>query len=63
MTDAMNLGSWEQLDEKELLKVEGGAFWVPFVALAAAATVAIVLFNEAETAGESIGKAIYYATH
>ncbi|WP_176717337.1 hypothetical protein [Vulcanibacillus modesticaldus] len=49
-----------ELNERELLETNGGGV---FLVAVAAVTAAIVLFNAAEAAGESIGRAIYYATH
>lgn len=51
----------QELSAEESRTLNGGVH--PFLIAAAAITVGIVLFNEAEDAGEKIGKAIYHATH
>lgn len=52
---------FNDMGREDLMEVNGGVH--PILVAAAAVTACVVVFNACETAGESIGRAIYYATH
>ena len=51
----------QELSVEESKSLNGGVH--PFLVAAAAITIGFALFNAAEDAGETIGKALYHATH
>lgn len=60
MTDTICINDPYELRKEDLAEVNGGA---SIVGMAVAVTACVVLYNACESAGESIGRAIYYATH
>jgi len=50
---------FENLSYEELTKTNGGGFWIPFIAIGAAAGAAVAIYE----AGKATGELIYHITH
>jgi len=50
---------FKNLSYDELTEINGGGFWIPFIAIGAAAGAAVAIYE----AGKATGELIYHITH
>ncbi|MFS4418833.1 class IIb bacteriocin, lactobin A/cerein 7B family [Maribacter sp. 2307ULW6-5] len=59
MSKTYQTGTPQELSEQEMIRIEGGGFWVPFMAIGAAAASAVAIYD----AGKATGEFIFQITH
>lgn len=59
----VNRGQLVELSDSEIQEVSGGVLGATFLAVSAVVIAGLTVYTLAESAGESIGKAVYNATH
>lgn len=55
----VNAGGLQELSDQEKIEIHGGGFWVPFLAIGAAAAAAVAIYD----AGKATGEFLYEITH
>ena len=59
----VNRGQLVELSDSEIQEVSGGVLGATFLAVSAVVIAGLTVYTLAESAGESIGLAVYNATH